>query len=73
MRIPEFLSPCGGTGTSSKLNYLLFLPFFLLVFNGLSLSCTHTLLSLFFTHLLAKGWGRALRGEGDVDKGGGRE
>ena len=47
MIIPEFWSPGGGTGTSSKLNYLLYLPFFLLVFLwSLSLLSSHSSLSL---------------------------
>ena len=48
MIIHEFLILRGGTGTRSELNYLLSLPFFLLVFDGLSLSCPQTLLSLSF-------------------------
>ena len=47
MIIPEFLRPGGGTGTRSELNSLLSLPFFLLVFDGISLSRPHTLLSIF--------------------------
>ena len=46
MTIHEFLILGGGTGKRSELNYLLSLPFFLLVFDGLSLYCSLTLLSL---------------------------
>ena len=46
MRINEFLTPGGGTGTRSELNYLLILPFIILVFEGLSLSFVLTLFSL---------------------------
>ena len=34
-------------------------PFFRFVFDGISLSCHHTLLFLSFAHLLTKGWGMA--------------
>ena len=46
--------------------------FFFYLFDGLSLSCPHTLLSISFTHILAKGWGMAPMGEGSVEKGGGK-
>ena len=47
---------------------LISLPFFSYVFNGLYLSCHHTLLSLSVAPRLAKVWGMELRGEGAVDK-----
>ena len=47
MRIPELLSPGGGISTRSKLNSLLSLPFFILVFLwSLSLLSSHSFLSL---------------------------
>ena len=72
MRIPEFLSPGGGTSTRYKLNSLLSLPFILLFFYGLSLSLVLTLfsLSLSFAPILSKIWGMDPRGEDAEDKGG---
>ena len=53
---------------------LLSLPFFLMFFYGISLSCPQTLLSLSFAPIFTKGWGITPRGEGAVDKGrGGNE
>ena len=44
---------------------LLYLPFFILFFYGLYLSCLHNILSLSFAPLLTKVWGMAPRGKGE--------
>ena len=68
MRINGFLIPGGVTSTRFEINSLLIIPFIILVFDGLSLFFPHTLLSLSYAPILAKGWGMDPRGEGDVDK-----
>ena len=74
MRIPEFLSPGGGTGTRSKLNYLLYLPFFIIFFYGISLSLLPTLLYIYPSSLFWTRYGVCPRGEMiAVEKGGERE
>ena len=74
MRIPEFLSLGRGTSTRSELNFLLSLPFFLLVFLWyLSLSCPNTLLSLSVAPNFYKVWGMAPRGKSYLNKESERE
>ena len=68
MIITELLIPGGGTSTRSKLNPLLILPFILLVFYVLSISCLHTLLSLYFAPILSNGWGMSPMREGAIYK-----
>ena len=72
MRINEFLILGWGPGTRSELNYLLILPFIILVFEGLSLSFVLTLFSLSHSPPFWQRNGVLTQGEGVLWKSGGK-